>query len=46
MEHIWFKHVFNLENYKFCKCSFNKSCSYLCDRVHECVIYICYKINF
>jgi hypothetical protein len=25
-EHIWFKNAFDLENYGFWKCGFNKSC--------------------
>jgi hypothetical protein len=40
LEHIWFKGVFDLENYEFSKCVFNKSCSCLCDRGHECIIYM------
>ncbi len=40
VEHIWFKHAFDLENYGFWKCDLNKSCSYLCDRGHECIIYM------
>ncbi len=39
-KHIWFKSVFDLENYGFWKCGFNKSCSYICDRGHECIIYM------
>jgi hypothetical protein len=39
-EHISFKHAFDLENYGFWKCDFNKSFSYLCDRGHECIIYM------
>lgn len=34
-QHIEFKHDFDLKNYKFCLCVFNKSCSFLCDGVHE-----------
>jgi hypothetical protein len=34
------KIVFDLENYGFSKCGFNKSCSYICDRGHECIIYM------
>jgi len=37
-EHIWFKGVFHFENYGFWKCGLNKTCSYLCDRGHECII--------
>jgi hypothetical protein len=37
-EHIWFKSAFDLENYRFWKCDFNKSYSY--DRGHECIIYM------
>ncbi len=32
--------AFDLENYGFWKYNFNKSCSYLCDRGHECIIYM------
>jgi hypothetical protein len=39
-EHISFKCVFDLENYGFWNYGFNKSCSYLCDRGHECIIYM------
>jgi hypothetical protein len=39
-EHIWFKSVFNLENYGFKKCALNKSYSHLCDKRHECIIYM------
>ncbi len=39
-EHIWFKHVFHLENYGFWKSGLNKSCSYACDKGHECIIYM------
>jgi hypothetical protein len=39
-EHIWFKHVFDPENFGFWKCGINKSCSYLCDKGHEYIIYI------
>jgi hypothetical protein len=39
-EHIWFKSVFDLENYGFKNCGFNKICSYIYDRGHECMIYI------
>jgi len=39
-EHIWFKSVFDIENYEFWKCGFNKICSCLCDRRHECIIYM------
>ncbi len=39
-EHIWFRSAFDFENYGFWKCDFNKSCSYLCDRRHECIIYM------
>ncbi len=38
-EHIRFKSVWPW-NYGFWKCSFNKSCSYICDRRHECIIYM------
>jgi hypothetical protein len=31
-EHIWFKSVFDLENYGFWKCGFNNSCSYTSDK--------------
>ncbi len=34
-EHVWFKHAFDLENNGFWKCGLNKSCSYLCDKVHD-----------
>jgi hypothetical protein len=40
LEHIWFKCAFDLENYGFWKCGLNKSCSYLCDKGHECIIYM------
>jgi hypothetical protein len=39
-EHIWLKSAFGLENYGVWKCGFNKSCSYICDKGHECIIYI------
>ncbi len=39
-EQIWFKSVFNLENYGFWKCDFNKICWYLCNKGHEFVIKI------
>ncbi len=39
-EHIWLKSVLNPENYGFWKCVSSKSCSCLCDRGHECIIYI------
>jgi hypothetical protein len=35
-----FKCVFDLENYGFKKCGLNKRCSYLCDKGHECIIYL------
>jgi hypothetical protein len=31
-EQIWFKSVFDLENYGFLKCGFNKSYSYISDK--------------
>jgi hypothetical protein len=31
---------FDLENYGFWKCAFNKSCSCLYDKGHELIIYI------
>jgi hypothetical protein len=31
-EHIWFKSDFDLENYGFWKCTYNKNYSCLCDR--------------
>jgi hypothetical protein len=34
------KNVFDLENYELKKCAFNKSYSCLCDRRHECIIYM------
>jgi len=37
-EHIWFKSVFDPENYGFWKCGFNKSCSDIYDRWYECII--------
>jgi hypothetical protein len=40
LEHIWLKNVFDPENYGFWKCDFNKSCSYLCDKGHKCIIYM------
>jgi hypothetical protein len=39
-EYIWLKRTFDLEIYGFWKCDFNKNCSYLCDRGHECIIYM------
>jgi len=39
-EHICFKIVFDLKNYGFWKCGFNKSSSYICDRRHQCIIYM------
>jgi len=39
-EHFWFKSAFDLENYGFSKCSFNKSCSNICDKGYECIIYM------
>jgi hypothetical protein len=39
-EHIWFKCVFDPKNYGFWKYSLNKSCPYLCDKGHECIIYM------
>jgi hypothetical protein len=39
-EHIWFKSAFDPKNYGFKKCGSNKSCSYICDRGHECIIYM------
>ncbi len=39
-EHLWFKVAFDPENYGFWKCDFNKSCSYICDRGHECIIHM------
>ncbi len=35
-----FKCVFDLENYGFKKCGLNQRCSYLCDKGHECIIYL------
>ncbi len=35
-----FKCVFDLENYGLKKCGLNKCCSYLCDKGHECIIYL------
>jgi len=32
--------VFDFENYGFWKCGFNKTCSYLWDIGHECIIYM------
>jgi hypothetical protein len=39
-EHIWFTCVFDFENYGFWKCGLNISYSYLCDKGHECTIYM------
>jgi len=39
-EHFWFKFVFGLENHECSKCIFNKSCSFLCDKKHGCIIYM------
>jgi hypothetical protein len=33
--HIEFKHDFGPKKYKFWLCVFNKSCSFLCDGVHD-----------
>jgi hypothetical protein len=33
-ECVWFKHVFDVLNYKFWLCVFNRSCSCLCDGEH------------
>ncbi len=40
LEHIWLTSAFDLENYRFWKCTFNKSYSCLCEKSHECIIYI------
>jgi hypothetical protein len=37
-EHIWLKRTFDLQ--RFLKCGFNKNYSYICDRGHECIIYM------
>ncbi len=42
-EHICFKCVFDLENYEFWKCVFNKSYSFLCYLKCECTIYKWYR---
>ncbi len=42
-EHIWFKCVFDPKNSGFWKCDLNKSYSYLCNRGHECIIYMIYN---
>jgi len=39
-EHTWLKHAFEFKYYKIWKCGHNKKNSYLCDRRHECIIYI------
>jgi hypothetical protein len=39
-EHIWFKRVFDLKNYGFWKCGSNKSNLYICDKGHQCIIYM------
>jgi len=39
-QHIWFKGAFDSKYYGFWKCGLNKSCSYLCDKGHECIIYM------
>jgi len=40
LEHIWFKSLFDLENYGFWKCDFNKNCSYICNKGHEFITYM------
>ncbi len=39
-KHIWFKSDFDSKNYGFWKYASNENCSYLCDRKHECIIYM------
>jgi hypothetical protein len=39
-EHIWLKSAFDPKNHSFENVLLTKKYSYLCDRKHECIIYM------
>jgi hypothetical protein len=45
-EHICFKCVFDIENYEFWKCVFNKIYSFLCYLKCGCIIYEWYRPRY
>ncbi len=38
MKIVYITNLSDPKNYEFWKCGFSKSCSYLCDKRHECII--------
>ncbi len=45
-EHICFKCAFDLENYEFWKCVFNKKYSFFCNLKQGCIIYKWYRPRY